>query len=120
MTDLRYTDEAGRFMSGESLGRVTRRKTGVLFANLFLNAFHFVLWWIVLWLGMRFALWHALGIAFALWIFAMVAVQPVLFGQTRPKEVRVASTEGLFGKFDVPIDFDNRNANGDGREFECL
>jgi hypothetical protein len=83
---LRYTDEAGRFMSADSLGRVYRRKTGVLFANILLNLVHFLLWWAVLWIGMRFSIWHAFGLALALWLFTMLAVQPVLFKQLKPKE----------------------------------
>lgn len=82
-SDLRFVDDAGRYMPAESLGRVYRKKTGVLLANLLLNGLHFVLWWMVLWLGVRFSIWHAFGLAFAIWLFLMVAVQPVLFQQTR-------------------------------------
>jgi len=93
LIDLRYVDEAGRYMSADALGRVVRKKSGVLFANLFLNFFHFVLWWAVLWFGMRFSLWHACGLALPLWLFTMVIVQPALFNQTRQKETRSAAIE---------------------------
>jgi hypothetical protein len=86
LTQLRYTDADGRYMSADTLGRVYRRKTGVLFANIFLNAAHFLLWWAVFWLGMRFSIWHACGLSLVMWLFVMVALQPVLFNQTRPKE----------------------------------
>lgn len=85
LTELRYTDAAGRYMSPDSLGRVYRKKSGLLYANLLLNTFHFLLWWMVLWYGLRFSLWHACGLAFAMWLFVMLAAQPVLFSQTRPK-----------------------------------
>jgi len=55
----------------------------VLFAALLLNGLHFVLWWMVLWLALRYTIWHAFGLAFVLWLFLMVAVQPVMFGMTR-------------------------------------
>jgi hypothetical protein len=96
LIDLRYTDEAGRYMSADALGRVVRKKTGVLFANLFINFFHFALWWAVLWYGMRFALWHACGLALVLWLFTMLVMQPSLFNQTRPKETRSAAIETRF------------------------
>ncbi len=91
MSDLRYTDDAGRYMSADALGRVARKKSGVLFANLFLNLFHFALWWAVLWYGVRFSLWHACGLALALWLFTMLIVLPSLLNQTRPKETRSAA-----------------------------
>ena len=95
--EIRYTDAAGRWMGADTLGRVYRSKTGVLFANIFLNVFHFVLWWMILWVGMRFNLWHALGLAMVIWPFVMIAVQPVLFTQTRTKEeVKVAMIADLY------------------------
>lgn len=92
---LRFVDSTGRYMTVDSLGRVYRRKAGVLYANLALNAMHFLLWWLVLWLGMRFSVWHAFSLAFALWFFTMVAVQPVLFNKTRPTEP-IATAENHF------------------------
>ncbi len=92
---LRFIDSSGRYMTVDSLGRVYRRKTGVLYANLALNAIHFFLWWLVLWLAMRFSVWHAFSLAVALWFFTMVAVQPVLFNKTRPQESGVAAVGHL-------------------------
>jgi hypothetical protein len=82
-SDLRFTDKQGRYMTVDSLGRVYRKRSGVLFAALLLNGLHFVLWWMVLWLALRYTIWHAFGLAFVLWLFLMVAVQPVMFGMTR-------------------------------------
>ena len=94
-SQLVYTDDSGRYMDAGSLGRVYRRKSGVLFANIFLNALHFVLWWMALWIGMRFGIWHAFGFAFVLWLFFMLVIQPVLFAQTRPKETTTASRHSV-------------------------
>jgi hypothetical protein len=88
LTSLRYTDPAGRYMNADTLGRVYRKKSGVLFANIFLNLFLFVLWWMIFWLGLRFAIWHGFGLALVLWLPFVIAIQPLLFNQTRPKETR--------------------------------
>jgi len=82
-TELRFTDAAGRYMMVDSLGRIYRKKTGVLLANLLLNGLHFILWWAVLWFGLRYNLWHAFCLAFAIWLFTMVGIQPMLFTFTR-------------------------------------
>jgi len=86
LTQLTYTDASGRWMTADALGKVHRRKTGVLWANILLNALHFLLWWLALSLGMRFGIWEALGLAFVIWLFLMLLAQPVLFKQTRPTE----------------------------------
>lgn len=91
LTELRYTDEAGRHITADSLGNIYRRKTGVLLANIFLNGLHLVLWAIALWLGMRFSLWHAVGLALAIWALLMLTVQPLLFKMDRPQDAKVAS-----------------------------
>ncbi len=84
LSDLRYVDESGRYLTADSLGHIYRRKTGVLFANLFLNFLHLALWIVVLWLGLRFSFWHAVGLGLVMWFFLMVAVQPMLFKMARP------------------------------------
>jgi hypothetical protein len=89
-SQIRYTDDSGRYMDADSLGRVYRRKTGVLIANIFLNFLHFALWCVVLWVGLRYSFWHAIGIAIMMFTFFMVAVQPVLFNQVRPKDGKTA------------------------------
>jgi hypothetical protein len=100
---LRYTDPAGRYMTSESLGRVYRKKVGVLFANLFLNGAHLILWIAVMWFVLRFSLGHALVIGFAMWLFMMLAVQPELFIQTRPKETAQQVTNELrYARSNIP------------------
>lgn len=49
--------------------------------NLFLNSLHFVLWFLCLWLLLRFQWTHAFGFALALWIAFTLIVLPMLLGQ---------------------------------------
>lgn len=96
LADLRYTDDSGRTLTADALGHIYRRKTGVLFANLFLNFLHLALWAVALWLGMRFNWWHGVGLALAIWVFLMVAVQPLLFKVARPKDATTALVSPAF------------------------
>jgi len=82
-TQLRYVDAGGRYTTASTLGRVYRRKLGLLIGNIILNLVHLLLWWAALWYGMRFLFWYAFGLAVALWVFIMLAVMPVLFSFMR-------------------------------------
>jgi hypothetical protein len=73
----RYTDEA-------SLGQVYRVRSFAVIGNLFANFLHAALWAVVLWLGMRFAFGHAVGIGLAFWAVTMIALQPALFKYVAP------------------------------------
>jgi hypothetical protein len=79
LADLRFTDTNGRWITADSLGHIYRSKLGTLFWNLLLNLLHLILWAVVLWLGMRFNFWHAVGLGLVMWLFMMIAVQPMLF-----------------------------------------
>ncbi len=48
------------------------------FINLFLNLSHFLLWYFLLWLVLRFAGAHALGLGASLWLIFTLAVLPML------------------------------------------
>lgn len=63
--------------SGPS-GIPSRFRWGRFVANLFLNGFHFVLWFLCLWLLLRFQWPHALGLAVVLWIVMTLIVLPML------------------------------------------
>ncbi|HEY8504846.1 MAG TPA: hypothetical protein VIL46_09710, partial [Gemmataceae bacterium] len=63
-----YKEEGGdRYMTETGVGQVLDPRLGVLFANLLLNLVHFLLWFVLLWLVLRFQWAHALGLAFVLW-----------------------------------------------------
>lgn len=77
---VRFQEEKGsRYMDEASLGQVYRVRSFAVLGNLFANLLHAALWAVVLWVGMRFALGHAIGIGLGLWAVTMVAVQPALF-----------------------------------------
>jgi hypothetical protein len=83
---LRYYEEGnpGQYMV-EGGGRVASYRFGRLVLDLFLNALHFVVWWAVLWLLLRFQWSHALGLAIAFWAAMTLFVLPPLL--TRAEEV---------------------------------
>ena len=65
-------------------------RTGRFLANLFFNFTHLALWFVGLWLLMRFQWAHALGIGFCLWLLFTLAILPMMLGyaaqvaQSRP------------------------------------
>jgi hypothetical protein len=83
LSDLRFTDSTGRWLTADSLGHIYRRKLGMVFWNIAVNLLHLVLWAVAFWIGMRFSFWHAVGLALAMWLFLMLAVQPMLFKLAR-------------------------------------
>jgi hypothetical protein len=78
----RYVEEGGRrYLDGETFGRnglVMTPRGGGSFVRVTINVLHFVLWFDVLWLLLRFQWPHALGLAAALWL-VMTFVAPYLF-----------------------------------------
>jgi len=68
----------GRVMTEEDIGHLTRTLWGLRLANLFLNGFHLVAWFLCLWLLLRFQWSHALGLAFVAWL-ALTFFLPTLF-----------------------------------------
>jgi hypothetical protein len=84
---LRYYEEGntGRYMVEEQWGRVGSYHVGWLVLDLFVNGLHFVAWWLVLWLLLRFQWSHALGLAVAFWAALTLFVLPPLL--TRAEEV---------------------------------
>jgi hypothetical protein len=79
-----YIEEGGarRVMTEDSLGRVSTPKRGLEFANLLLNGLHFVVWFLVLWLLLRFQWSHALGLALPLWLALSLTAVPFLLART--------------------------------------
>ena len=51
--------------------------------NALLNLFHFGLWFVCLWLLLRFQWAHALGLAVVLWLVVLLAVFPLLTDRTK-------------------------------------
>jgi hypothetical protein len=58
-----------------------RFRTGLFLGNVLLNLLHLALWFVCLWLLLRFQWAHALGLAFVLWLVMTLAVLPVLMSR---------------------------------------
>jgi len=79
--ETRWEEEKGRkYMDHSALGKVYRVRSMAYMGNLTANFLHLALWVVVLWLGMRLTLSHAIGFGLVLWGVTMLAVQPALFG----------------------------------------
>jgi hypothetical protein len=81
---VRYRDDKGRYTDEASLGQVYRVRPFSYLRNFFANFVHAALWVVVLWLGMRFAFGHAVGLGLAFWGATMIALQPALFKYVAP------------------------------------
>jgi hypothetical protein len=80
-------DSKGRehVMLGTNLGQETAFRTGRFFANLLLNFLFLAVWFVALWLLLRFGWPAALGQAVVFWgVFALFVLPPVL---TRAEDV---------------------------------
>jgi hypothetical protein len=69
-----YADEIGWTMTEASLGHPSLFRYGKFLTNVFLNGLHFLLWFLVLWLLLRFQWAHALGLAAAFWLVTTLTV----------------------------------------------
>jgi len=81
----RFVDAQGWGMGENNLGLPSKFFFGRLLANLLLNLFHLVLWFLCLWLLLRFQWTHALGLAIVLWLVMTLTVLPMLM--TRSGEI---------------------------------
>lgn len=77
---LRFVEVDGqhRVMTETAIGRVTSSQTGVLVGNLAWNLLHFLVWFLCLWLLLRYQWAHALGLALAFWLAMSLTIWPVL------------------------------------------
>jgi hypothetical protein len=75
---LRYLDDRGRVMNEDRLGELSRFRWGVFLAYSFLNMFHLGLWFICLWLLLRFQWSHALGLSVIFWLAMTILIGFVL------------------------------------------
>src|SRR5262245_866951 len=59
----------------------TKSRWGRFLANLFLNFMPFAVWFVCLWLRLRFQWGHALGLAVVMWLILTLAILPMIFEQ---------------------------------------
>jgi len=80
----RFVDSRGWVMIeyDEPTGQPTKFHWGLLIVNLFLNFLHLGLWFVCLWLLLRFQWTHALGIGFVLWLIMTLAVLPMVLRES--------------------------------------
>jgi hypothetical protein len=78
---LLYYDARGRQMSEDNLGQLSTFRWGVFLACGFLNFFHLALWFVCLWLLLRFQWSHALGLAVIFWLTMTVFGVPALLAK---------------------------------------
>ncbi len=80
---LRYYDQSNksRYMDESSLGQVSIFHFGWLLLNLVLNFGLLVVWFVVLWLLLRFQWPHALGLAVVFWLVMLLFVMPPVLKQ---------------------------------------
>jgi len=67
---------------------------GRFYFNLFLNFFHLALWFLCLWLLMRFQWGHALGLAMVFWLIFTLALLPMLLQAAAEVAVEKRSPTG--------------------------
>ncbi len=88
---VRFTEEGGpRFIdadpaAGPRLMQVP--STGGLAAAVGVNVLHYVVWFLVFWLALRFTFGHALGLTAVFATASMLVLMPLLFKLNEPKPV---------------------------------
>jgi hypothetical protein len=82
----RYVEEVGpRYMTDEQLGWIYTPQRGLAWAVAAINLAHLLVWFLALWLLLRFQWGHALGLAFVLWIAMTLVIVPMLLDRTPRK-----------------------------------
>lgn len=97
---LSYQDNRGRVMSEDSLGRYAVPRMGAFFVNVLFNLFHLGLWFLAMWLLLRFQWTHALGLAVFFWFLMTLTFLPLLLNSAReppgPRALKTAAATAPF------------------------
>jgi hypothetical protein len=78
----RFVSPQGWAMGENNLGQPSIFRRRLLVANLLLNSLHFAVWFLCLWLLLRFQWGHALGLAIIIWLVMTLTVLPSLMSRT--------------------------------------
>src|SRR5262249_10789620 len=78
----RFVGPSGWAMGENNLGQPSIFRSGRLVANLLLNFLHLAVWFLALWLLLRFQWGHALGLAIVIWLIMTLTVLPTLMSHT--------------------------------------
>jgi hypothetical protein len=76
--DLHYYDKTGRTIDEGDLGQVQQFHADWLLWNIVFNGLHLAVWFVGLWLLLRFQWSHALGFAVCLWLVMTLFPLPML------------------------------------------
>ena len=89
----KYTEEGGtRYMSMDNFGRVYTPRPGRSRVMLLINVVHFAVWFLVVWLVLRFQWPHALGLAALFWLAMTMLIVPQILGKVQEK-IKERTTE---------------------------
>lgn len=101
---LRYTDDRGREMTEDHLGRLSTFRWSLLWLNLFVNLLHLGVWFACLWLLLRFQWPHALGLAIIFWLTVTLAVMPMVLAKARDaaKQRSLATSPAVAARVSLP------------------
>src|SRR5262249_31673165 len=81
---VRYLEENGsRFIVENQMGKAISYRRGRMAMNIFVNLLHLVLWFVVLWLILRFQWPHALLGAVVCWLVMSLGVLPFMLDRAR-------------------------------------
>jgi hypothetical protein len=109
--EQRFKEEKGRrYLSYESFGRITTPRTGATWLMIVLNLLHLAIWFVVVWLLLRFEWPHALVGAVALWAAMTMLVPSILDRVPRkpPVSRQVATLSAACGFALAQLRGDNR------------
>jgi hypothetical protein len=84
--EVRYVEDGGSRVITEGQvrqGILYTHYTSVVLMNFLLNFLHFAVWFLCLWLILRFQWPHALGLSLVLWLIMTLTVLPMLVSKAR-------------------------------------
>lgn len=100
---VRYRERDGSaYILEANPGQVIQSRTGLLFGNIVLNVLHFVLWWLAIWLLLRFQWSHALGFAFVCWLALTLALVPFLLSRSRTAAEKRGKPAAMYLRINRP------------------
>ena len=79
---LCYRDDRNRVMEEGSLGTITYSRTGQMWLNCALHLLHLVIWFVCMWLLLRFQVGHAVVIALVCWLAMTFCIVGPVFDRT--------------------------------------
>ncbi len=95
----RYVEEGGkRYMNADNFGRIFTPRPSRSAFMLVLNALHLVVWFLAVWLLLRFQWTHALGIAAACWLAMTLLIMPQILSRLPRRTEAPAATANVSGR----------------------